>query len=285
MTAWLQTIAVAGVIFCSIVLANRLARVKGRYWLIGYCLPLVLIGAFAMARFANQLNFVWPISWLMAGRVRFVALAVAVPFGIITPLPRLKNRRAKVALVSLMAVTLFWFSLMPFLSAAVLKPYFTSLDNRMTPDGVCYQTTRYTCGPAAAVTALKRLNLPAHEGTIAVMSYTTPMTGTLPGSLASAISRKYAHTDLRASYEHLSSLDDLGRADASLAMIRSGFFSDHCVAVLEVSQSHVTYADPIYGVHTVSRDEFKQMWRSAAILLNRPSSRTAQAEQYVRNDR
>ncbi len=274
MTAWLQTFAVIAVIICSTIAAYKLSTTKGNYWLIGYGLSLVFILILAAVRFYVRLNFIWPISWLMIGRVRFVVFAIFIPLGIITPLPKLRTRRAKVALVSLMSVTLCWFAIMPFLSAAVMRPYFSSIGNRIDTDGVCFQTTNYTCGPAAAVTALKRLDLPAHEGTLAVLAYTTPMTGTIPSALARAIKQQYADTDLEITYEYLLSIDQLATADVSLVMVKSSLLSDHCIAVLEVTPENVTYADPVYGVHTITRSEFKQIWRSMAILLSRPSLAT-----------
>jgi hypothetical protein len=57
---------------------------------------------------------------------------------------------------------------------------------RVDGDGVCRQSSHYTCGPASAVTVLRKLGLPAEEGEIAILSHTSALTGTEPDVLAKA---------------------------------------------------------------------------------------------------
>jgi predicted double-glycine peptidase len=50
---------------------------------------------------------------------------------------------------------------LPFLVPALIKERLSNLTTRLDSNGICYQSTDYTCGPAAAVTALRRLGLQA----------------------------------------------------------------------------------------------------------------------------
>jgi predicted double-glycine peptidase len=64
----------------------------------------------------------------------------------------------------------------------------------------CRQSTDYTCGPAAAVTALRKLGFPAEEGQIAIVSYTSATTGTPPDILAEALRKYYGKDGLIVEY-------------------------------------------------------------------------------------
>ena len=51
------------------------------------------------------------------------------------------------------------------------------------------QSNGYNCGPAAAVTALRRLGLPAEEGELAILAHTSSAAGTSCDTLCTAIER------------------------------------------------------------------------------------------------
>jgi hypothetical protein len=80
---------------------------------------------------------------------------------------------------------------MPFLMPALMKDHLSNLQTKFDKNGICRQTTDYTCGPAAAVTALGKLGLRATEGELAVLSYSSPVTGTLPSCLSSALQDRF----------------------------------------------------------------------------------------------
>ena len=83
-----------------------------------------------------------------------------------------------------MAVMIFSVSVWPFIRPVFDRKELSRLQTQINADGVCIQTTDYTCGPAAAVTALRKLGLPAEEGKIAVQSETSSIDGTAPDRLA-----------------------------------------------------------------------------------------------------
>lgn len=269
MNCWVETIGVILVALSGIFLGRVFSGFRKPYWTLGYFPPFLLVAILVTARFGDGLSFAAPLSWIAAGRARFVVLSLAATMGLTTPLPRLANRYQKLAVCVLMAVIVVWFSISPFLAPALLKNRLLNLDTRISANGVCFQTTDYTCGPAAAVTALTKLGLAAEEGEIAVLSHCSPVTGTLPVCLAKALQNRYGSEGLQCHYRRFDSLDELKNADAALAVVSDTFLTYHCVAVLEVLDRNVIIADPVAGRQSMSRKQFEEIWRYCGIVLKR----------------
>jgi hypothetical protein len=273
MNPWVETTGVVLVALLGIFLGRLFSRVRRPYWVLGYFLPSILIAMLALARFHHGLSFVWPISWVATGRVRFVILSLAVSMGMTVPLSRLPYKCEKLIVCILMAVFVTWFSVLPFLVPALIKDDLSNLRTKFDSNGVCRQTTDYTCGPAAAVTALGKLGLTAEEGELAVLSYSSPVTGTLPACLSSALQTRYSADGLRCRYRRFDSIDQLRNAGVTLAVVRDAFLLDHCLAVLDVSDDAVTVADPVTGTRLMPHRQFEKIWRFSGIVLVRDSVR------------
>ena len=168
-----------------------------------------------------------------------------------------------------MIVLVTYCSILPFLVPALIKTDLTKLETRFDSNGICRQSKEYTCGPAAAVTALNRLGLNAQEGEIAVLSYTSPVTGTLPRCLNQALNKRYNAEGLVSQYRNFESVSQLKDAGFTLAVIRDAFLLDHCVAVLGISETSVTIADPVTGMQSIPLEQFEKIWRFSGIVLKR----------------
>jgi hypothetical protein len=173
-----------------------------------------------------------------------------------------------------MVMVVVWFSVLPFLVPALIEGYLANLTTRLDSNGICFQTTDYTCAPAAAVTALRKLGLPAQEGEIAILSHTSPIIGTLPGCLQAALQNRYGDKGLRCQYRRFDSIAQLKDAGLTLAVVKSAFLSDHCIAVLEVSDRMITVADPVVGKKSLSHKQFEEIWRFSGIVLKRDSTQS-----------
>jgi predicted double-glycine peptidase len=173
-----------------------------------------------------------------------------------------------------MISVVIWYSVLPFLVPALIKDHLSSIQTRLSYNGVCFQSTDYTCGPAAAVTALGKLGLSAEEGELAVLSHTSPVAGTLPACLTSALQNRYGSAGLRCKYRHFDSIEQLKNAGLTLIMVRDSFLLDHCLAVLKVSDSTVTVADPIAGMMSIPYEHFRKIWRFSGIVLERDRSQS-----------
>jgi len=269
MTPWVGTAGVVFVALLGVCLGWLFSRLKDSYWLLGCSLPFALITMLVLTRYTNGLHFVEPFSWVAVGRTRFITLSLAVSMGLTVPLSRLPYRFEKLIVCLAMAAFVTWFSALPLLVPALVKDHLLNLRTSFDVNGICRQTTDYTCGPAAAVTALGRLGLTADEGELAVLSYTSPLTGTLPTCLSAAIEKRYRADGLRCRYRQFDSLDQLKNAGVTLAMVKDTFLVDHCLTILEVSEDVVTVADPVTGTRLMPHGQFEKIWRFAGIVLER----------------
>jgi len=271
---WLETAGVVLVALLGVVLGRVFSRLGKSYWAFGYALPVLLIASLVMSRYATSLAFVPPFYWITASRARFVILSLAATTGLTTPLSRLPRRSEKLIVCVLMAVVVAWFSVMPFLVPALLRDKLSGLETHLDSNGVCFQSTDFTCAPAAAVTALRQLGLAAQEGEIAVLSRTSPIAGTLPGCLGKALELRYGDAGLSCRYRYFDSVAELEKAGPTLAVIKDTFMCDHCVAVLEVSGQTVTVGDPVVGRRLMSRERFEKLWRYTGLVLKMDSARS-----------
>ena len=277
MNPWFETAGVALIAVLGMVLGVLSRQLRRPYWALGYVLSLSLVVILLLGR-TTALHFTPPFSSLVATRTRFVLAALAATLGLTTPLSRLPHRWEKIVVFLLMVVFLLHFCLLPFLMPALLQEKLAGLKTRIDDSGVCLQTTRYTCGPAAAVTALLRLGLPASEGQIALLAHASPTVGTLPACLSKALRNRYEADGLRCRYRNFDSIAQLGRSGITLAVVRNAFLQDHCVTVLGVSDEIVTVADPITGISAIPCEKFRAVWRFSGIVLHRDLTPPRQPE-------
>lgn len=271
MSPWVGITGVISVVLSGVYFGRLISRRQRTHWLLGCCIPFVLIMMLIATRFNNSLHFTPPFSWIAVGRIRFITLSFAVSLGLTVPLSRLPYKWEKLVVCLLMACFVVWFSVLPLLGPALVRDRLSNLTTRFDPAGVCRQTTDYTCGPAAAVTALGRLGLVAEEGELAVLSYSSPITGTLPDCLYAALKNRYSADGLRCQYRHFDSINQLKNAGIILAVVKEALFTDHCLAVLNVTDDAVTVADPATGKRLMPPSQFKKIWRFSGIILERDS--------------
>lgn len=269
---WLETLGVLQVALLGVLLGRASHYWRKSRWVLGYLLPLLLIAMLVLGRYNRALQFAVPFSWILMGRIRFIVLSFAVTMGLTAPLSRLPHKGEKILVCILMGLVVARFSVLPFLMPALIRSHLSSLRTRLDPNGICIQTTDYTCGPAAAVTALGELGLVASEGEIAVLSYSCPAVGTLPSCLSRALQNRFAADGLECRYRSFQSISELSTAGVTLAVVKDGFLLDHCVAVLEVSDQTITVADPVKGRRSMSHRQFEDIWRFSGIVLNRDRS-------------
>jgi predicted double-glycine peptidase len=271
MVLWLETAGVVLIAVSSILLGRFFSHFKKPYWTLGYFVPLAIISLLIIARFNDALCFIFPFNWFIAGRARFVILCLAVSMGLTVPFSRLPYKFEKILVCVILFVVVTWFSVMPFLMPALIKGHLLNMTTRFDSNGICRQSTDYTCGPAAAVTALGKLGFSAKEGEIAVLSQTSPVVGTLPTMLCSALEKRYSDNGLKCNYRRFNSIEQLKKAGLTLVVIKDAFLIDHCIVVFEVQDDTVAIADPITGAEFIPIERFKKIWRYSGIVLERDS--------------
>lgn len=269
---WLESVAVTLLAVAGVLLGRWFSSLHKPYWTFGYFIPLMLIVVYGIASKNPALTLQPPISWMMMGRNKFAVIGFIATMILTTPLSRLPGKRARVYVAALMVVIVSLMSVWPFLAPAFNRTYLSQLKTRMDADGICLQSNDYNCGPAAAVTALRKLDFPAEEGEIAILAYTSTATGTPPDILARALQDRYAKDGLVSEYRVFKSVDELKTTGLTLAVIKHSFMLDHYVTVLEFTDDHVVVGDPLRGKIAIARAEFEKQWRSVGVVLRRASS-------------
>ncbi len=269
MGPWLESLGVLLLAAGGVLLGAWFSRLRKPYWVVGYIIPLSMILLYALGSRDPALSFVPPISWMMAGRNKFAVTGFIGTLVLTTPLLRLPRQRDRMAVSALMACVVFVMSIWPFLAPAFNRNELASLTTRFDGNGVCIQNTGYTCGPASAVTALRRLGFAADEGTLAIAAHTSAAMGTPPDILSHALQDRYGKDGLICEYRVFKNLGNLKTTGLTLAVVRFNLFYDHYVTVLAVNDSEVTIGDPAAGLTTLSPAEFEKEWRFTGIVLKR----------------
>jgi len=269
MNLWFEAMGAASFACVGVLLGYFFSRLPKPYWAFGYFIPLGLVLIYGVAVHFPAMSFTPPISWMMMGRKKFAILGFIAAMVLTTPLSRLPLKRDRIVISILMAMIVFFMSVWPFLAPAFNRNQLAQLKTRIGGDGVCLQNTGYTCGPASAVTALRKLGFPAEEGQLAILSFTSSMTGTPPDILAEVLQKQYGKDGLIAEYRAFKNISELKKAGLTLAVVKFGFMVDHYVTVLDVTDSEVVVGDPLNGLDKMSYEEFQQKWRFVGVVLHR----------------
>jgi predicted double-glycine peptidase len=171
---------------------------------------------------------------------------------------------------------------MEFLGPALARMELATLHTRMTPNGFCIQSTDYTCGPAAAVTALSCLGFKAEEGDIALRANCSEQTGTDPSDLAAAIDDRFGIYGVRVEYRAMETRAELQRAGLSLTVVRYSADVDHWVTVLKIDETSVYYADPARGMRVEPRAEFAEKWEHETVRIWRDAGAVSSRELIIK---
>jgi predicted double-glycine peptidase len=205
---------------------------------------------------------------MMIGRSRFVWFNAVALLLLGTPLAKVPRKRTRVA-VYLLMVVLTSGSILPFLAPAFNRSYLAGLKTRLDAEGVCRQSNDYTCCPAAAVTVLRKLGLPAEEGELAILAHTSSLTGTEPDVLAKVLQKRYHADGLVAEYRAFKDVTELKKAGLMVAVLKFNTLQDHCVAILGVQNNRILVADPLSGLRSMSVEEFENQWLFVGIVMDR----------------
>ena len=269
MNLWLAAFVALLCALAGVALGWGFSRLRSPYWMIGYFIPLTLVFIYALAFRFPTLMFTPPFSWIMIGIKKFAAFGFIATLVLTTPLSRVPHKRNRLMIAVLMAFVVFFMAIWPFLAPMVDRGQLSRLQTNMDRNGICLQSTDYTCGPAAAVTALRKLGLVADEGQIAILSCTSFQEGTPLDMLADGLENEYGKDGLSVKCRVFKNILELKQAGLTLAVIKYGFMVDHWVTVLEVTDSEVVVGDPLGGLERLSYDEFSKKWRLIGIVLQR----------------
>ena len=228
--------------------------------------PVVFVALAVHVKFFATLSF---LSFLTAGRAEYLVLSVTIPMLIFVLYPHAKHIATRIVMICVLMIGVVQFSVMPFLSQAMVSQRLCSMPTRMH-EGICLQGTDFTCGPASAVTALRKMGVNAYEGHLAMVACSTPMMGTPEDQLNSAINKCYARAGVESKLRYFDSVGQLKGCPLTVVPIKLGFRKGHYLTVLDVTDDHVIVADPSAGMVTMTHDVFAEQWTYAGIVFGRP---------------
>ena len=201
-------------------------------------------------------------------RTSGMTMSLAVPL-VIGPLYRFPmSRFLKYGITIASSLTILFSGWMEFLAPALARGELRELKTLMSGQGVCLQTTDYTCGPAAAVTLLRMHGFPAEEGDLALLAKASLHTGADAPGLVAAIERRFGSAGVTADMASDQTYDELARAGECLAVVPADANTDHWVAVLKATDDEVFIADPLQGMKKVKRAKFEQSWRREIVRIH-----------------
>jgi predicted double-glycine peptidase len=246
----------------------RIGRLPGRWWMAAYAAGPALALLLYLERIGSPLAFSPPFSLLLGSRAEYVlrAMTLALIGGCVAGRARAVHWRW-LPLGALAAGTLY-LGAAPFLATQLVRQQLAGCSTRLV-NGVCIQSTTFTCGPTAAVTALRALDVDAGESALALRAGTNPVSGTLPADLCAAVRALYGREGVDAVYQPVASLSDLAARLPAVVMTSSSFMCDHYIAVLRVDSDGVLLGDPECGLRRTTAGRFASEWHGSAIVFQR----------------
>lgn len=165
--------------------------------------------------------------------------------------------------VGVFAVGLFLVCGQRLLTTALFDP--STMTGVVMRDGVCPQTTDYTCGASAAATLLAHYGIEASEREMAERCWTNSLTGTDEFCVARGLRQKLAGSGrvvrIRpATWEELAA-----RTEPVMVTIKFQFLVDHWVVVFSASDKRVIVGDPLAGKQGYSKTQFLEKWRGVMV--------------------
>lgn len=263
----LQTIGIILFDSLGIYAGYRFAKLKKPYWAFGYFIGLAIMLFIRIPVYIPSLYFSIPFKWFLSGRTEFVFTGFCAAIMLSTCMWKTDRKSYKTALPVFMTVILVYYSISPFALPGILFNKHKNLQTKINEEGICMQTTGYTCGPAAAVTALRNLGIDAEEGEIAIACNTTISAGTQPDSLQDGLLKLYSNYGLHCEYRFFTSIQEL--EPNTVVIVKYKFMVDHYVTVLKVTETLVIVGDPLVGIKNYPHDSFILLWRKQGVILKK----------------
>lgn len=160
----------------------------------------------------------------------------------------------------LVAIQRLWFT-------ARFEP--ASVHGLVRRDGVCMQSTDYTCGAASAAMLLHQLGVKTTEREMAELCWTNGLTGTDEFGVCRGLRAKLVGLPYRPAIVR-SDWDDLRRRGGpAMATVHHAFMIDHWVLVLEVKDDEVVLLDPLAARRVEKKEKFLELWRKVLVVAEK----------------
>jgi len=261
---WMEFAAVLLMAFAGARIASRLSR---KMWVWGLVFPASILMLIFIAHRKAWLQLFFPFSWLTDAKIEPPLMTCAIVLLFSALISRLTRERTRTLAAALTAVLVTYHAVMPLAMPLALRPAFAQMITRINAEGVCLQTQSYSCGPAAAVTSLRAMGVPANESDLVIESRCQPPGGVDAPALAQAINSLYGSYGVTAECRLF---DGVGEIPVhAIASLRRPNGKGHAVAVLEISEYAVVVGDPASGIWRMPRRIFEKWWTGVAVVVAR----------------
>lgn len=191
-----------------------------------------------------------------AGAVPAVALLAAIG-----PLAAPRLRRALLALTVCLGGYCVWDA------SRLLQAPAQELARENLPVDVFYQSTPWSCAPAAAVSLVRSLGIPANEAELARLMHTRPHRGTGDLQAQYGLARKLEPYGRTAHLRNITWQQLVASGGRALVPVSFGPFDTHMIAVLDADLWSATVVDPITGPQRLLREQLESVWLGRAIVV------------------
>lgn len=253
-------------IIAGIWLGRFLVLKSERVWIVGYLIAMLLIFYIGLALRNPYFESLPGLGFLVQGRTEFGLIGFLVSMLITMLALKAENSGLKVLLPIFGILISVFYSFFPFFLPDWYREEFSNFKTQIDINGVCRQNTDYTCGPAAAVTALHHLKVSAEEGEIAVLAFSNWVTGTPTDLLCDAINSRLVNRNLECKTLRLADLNGI-KSFPVIAAVEYGFLVDHYVTLIGWEDGMLRIADPLVGIKLMTREDFLRKWRKIAIVF------------------
>lgn len=237
--------------------------------MLGLSLGLGLIIGFVV--FGHRLlPSLWALRWeeFAYGSVGGPALlGICIPIVGMQASNAISHRLVRIAVITLVACALFQQVWLAALDSLFAVPQLTRLKTKFTPTKVCLQTTEYTCGPAAAVTALTRLGYAADESSIALKAETGRFFGTDEFRLSRVMNQTAKGLNCHVVDFH--SVDELRGLPPVIVVVNLSADVAHYIVVLNFDGNWAECADPMGGMSRRPRETLERDWTRRGVVCTR----------------
>ena len=209
------------------------------------------------------------------GRRDYVWMGVSGISVIVGCYTRIKGQRLKAFVLIFLSITLMRYSLLPFIHPMVAYTGYARSAHTVASiiplrSDVFIQSTDYTCGPAALITALNHYGIPDTEENITMGTFANPYSGTQPEHIVNYVNSQHGGK-LEAKFSnYVKDVDKLVQPGSiAITIIKSSLFYDHYVVILgENPDGDLMIGDPSLGKQKISRKDFFKTWRHQVITIN-----------------
>ena len=171
-----------------------------------------------------------------------------------------KTRRA----VGLLALIFALYVAAEVAGPMAIGAYAGRLNDKADGPVQVWQSTGWSCGPAALAWALRLKGMRVTERDVAYLAATTPLHGTTDRGMLRAAHKlgQDAFALHRASWEQLAQAPKPVLADVRLSTILA-----HMVVVIDIEGDEVRVGDPLLGESWQSREDFRRKWLGSMIIF------------------